>query len=225
MCLIKISAERTCFCGCDCTALVSYSSRLRACCKELPWIDRKAGGQGTRTNNLTMSYLSIFLSSTPNTIESVSVKGHMSGSWPLDMFPSWNNRFSCSSSMWHLVFRNSEQGKQTYTLQKNVIHNTVTCMGVTTDELWLAYWVYWPLDITELHVITALSLIYALKLTVTQTQGFSVFPSCNLATDFNTVSITRQVVSSQTNFQISVELVAISVIFDCRFKRLLRFYF
>jgi hypothetical protein len=40
---------------------------------------------------------------------------------------------------------------------------------------------------SELHVITALSLIYTLQFTVTHTLGFSVFTSSKLATDFNTV--------------------------------------
>jgi hypothetical protein len=41
---------------------------------------------------------------------------------------------------------------------------------------------------SELHVITALSLIYTLHFTVTHT-GFSVFTSRTLATDFNTAII------------------------------------
>jgi hypothetical protein len=40
---------------------------------------------------------------------------------------------------------------------------------------------------SELQAITPSSLIYTLQFTVTQTLGFSVFPSRILATDFNTI--------------------------------------
>jgi hypothetical protein len=56
-------------------------------------------------------------------------------------------------------------------------------------------------------------LIYTLQLTVTHALGFSVFTGCILPTDFNTVItpiITYEVFSSQADFQISTELVAIS---------------
>jgi hypothetical protein len=62
----------------------------------------------------------------------------------------------------------------------------------------------------------ALSLIYTLYSsplhthTHTHTLGFSVFNSRILATDFNTVIITRKVFSSPADFQIPTELVIIS---------------
>jgi hypothetical protein len=59
---------------------------------------------------------------------------------------------------------------------------------------------------------SAIADLHTLQFTVTQTLGFSVFTSRILATDFNTVLITHKVFSSQANFQISTELVTISIL-------------
>jgi hypothetical protein len=76
---------------------------------------------------------------------------------------------------------------------KNILSRVlVTIDGVWVGELGLlATYTHQ----SELHVITALSLINILQFTVTHALGFSVFTSRILATDLNTLIIIRKVIS------------------------------